>query len=993
MTRDDGDLDCRAMGVVSPLVCPVLVGRDELLDLADRRVEDARRGRGGLLFLAGEAGIGKTRLLAAFETKAAQLRLRRTRGATFPRDIEVAAAPFVDLARSDAGRVVPGLLERLLDGGPDGGPDGGGARAGRGDARAGGGDAHRRRRLLVLDAADLLARAGASGPLLVALEDLHWADDLSLEILATLARRLPETPLLVVATYRSDELYPRVPMRDWRARLLTQRLAEEARLPRLPLEAVATMTTLLLASELPAPHDLVEAVHRRTDGIPLHVEELLGTVIGSVHERGDAILSATVPDTLDDAIRERLGRRTRLARTVARAGAVIGRSFELELLASVVGLPVDPVARAVDELASHFIVLPAIEPGRFDFRHALIRDAIYAAIAQPERRRLHSRVADLTAATADDAFLSVHLEAAGRHEEAFEAALRAGRRAMAISSRHEAYELYRRALRNIPAGITVAEHARLLEEHGAAAAAADDNEGAAESFSHARELYLVAGRQVDAARVLAPYVAARHLLGDGLETRAAVLQGGLAELAGAPGGRPREQEVAHARARLLASLSAAYMLDRRLDESVVYGEQARRLARELGDDRTELDTLATVGSDFVFAGRMDEGWAMLEDAVARARTAQLEAEAARAYRMLGSCASVLVEYERAERSLNEGIEYAERVELWNHRHYMAAHLGHVRWAVGRWDEAERLAAHALADGRGGVTTRITALHVLGYVALGRGDLERARSHLEEARELGEAMRELQRLSPALWGLAETALQAGDSASAIAWCARGREASASVADAAYLFPFLVTGTRAHLAAGDPAAAERWVAEVSPALRHRSIPGTLAAIDHAEGLLALAHGATGQARELLLRAAVAWRERGRVWEGLGAQLDLATASARANRLVEAGTTGAAAAELARAIGSQPLAQRAEELLRHVRARHPVDEPWSPLTVREFEVARLVAAGMTNAQIAGELGVSPRTVGTHVEHILTKLDLRRRAEIAAWATAVRPKVAESA
>ena len=98
--------------------------------------------------------------------------------------------------------------------------------------------------------------------------------------------------------------------------------------------------------------------------------------------------------------------------------------------------------------------------------------------------------------------------------------------------------------------------------------------------------------------------------------------------------------------------------------------------------------------------------------------------------MLGSVASVIVEYERGERWLRDGIDLAERVERWNDRHYLAAHLAHVLWATGRWDDAEAVAEHAKRDGRGGITARITADHVLGYVALGRGELERAETSLE-----------------------------------------------------------------------------------------------------------------------------------------------------------------------------------------------------------------------------------------------------------------------
>ena len=112
---------------------------------------------------------------------------------------------------------------------------------------------------------------------------------------------------------------------------------------------------------------------------------------------------------------------------------------------------------------------------------------------------------------------------------------------------------------------------------------------------------------------------------------------------------------------------------------------------------------------YVFAGRMDDGWAMLEGVIESATAADPEAEVARAYRMLGSCASVLVEYPRAERFLRRGIEHAELAQLWNGReqHYMTAHLAHVLWATGRWSAAEDLALHTLADGRGGITTRST----------------------------------------------------------------------------------------------------------------------------------------------------------------------------------------------------------------------------------------------------------------------------------------------
>ena len=403
------------------------------------------------------------------------------------------------------------------------------------------------------------------------------------------------------------------------------------------------------------------------------------------------------------------------------------------------------------------------------------------------------------------------------------------------------------------------------------------------------------------------------------------------------------------------------------------------------DRATEHEAAATLAVCFVFAGRMDEGWSTLERAIAGSRLDHLDAQAARAYRMLGTSASVLVEYDRAEKWLRDGIKEAERHELWNHRHYMAAHLAHVAWATGRWGEADDIARRSLADGRGGITTRTTALHVIGYVALGRGELEAATAALEEARQLGSRMNELQRLSPALWGLAEVAMAQGDAAGAASLAEEGRVASARVQDAAYLFPFLITGTRAYLAMGDPHAARRWSEAVAEPLVARAIPGTLPALEHARGLLALNDGETAKARTALAAAAAGWQERGRTWEGTWAWLDLARAHLRANLRSDAARLAAQARDTAADLGARAIVDAAAEVLRQA-GRGATPEPWAPLTAREFEIARCVADGLTNVEIAEELGITPRTAASHVEHILAKLGVGRRAEIAVWA-ASRP------
>ena len=141
----------------------------------------------------------------------------------------------------------------------------------------------------------------------------------------------------------------------------------------------------------------------------------------------------------------------------------------------------------------------------------------------------------------------------------------------------------------------------------------------------------------------------------------------------------------------------------------------------------------------------------------------------------------------------------------------------------------------------------------------------------------------------------------------------------------------------------------------------------------------------ARDLLERASRGWEARGRTWEAAWARLDLAQCLLRSNRYGEAAAVLVGVRATADGLRSEPLLQRVEELTRIGRGRGSIEEPWRPLTAREFEVAKLIAEGLTNGEIAEHLSIAPKTASSHVEHILAKLSVTRRAEIAAWATAI--------
>jgi len=923
-------------------VAASLVGRDEVLALASRRWQQAQGGAGELLLIVGEAGIGKSRVMAELASGLAGARVLTA--AAWPAFSEVPGAMLVDLARElrrqGLADAAAALQERLVE-----------------EVI---GDPTRRRRLLVNDTAELIAGLLPGG--LLRLEDLHWADEISLEVIERLAVLVRDTSGLIVATFRSDEMFSGTPLSRWRARLLEQRLAEEVRLPRLDRAGTQELAETLMTG-VPSS-EFIDELHERSEGIPFYIEELIA---------GGA--SRAVPDTVAEAVRARMELLAPASRDLAIAASVIGCAFPLDLLMAIV--PDDPSAvdeELVELQDRHFIV--STNPGGddFDFRHALIRDAIYAEIPPNRRRALHSAIARASQrAGIRDAYVSEQFERAHLPADAHRHAVLAAESARTASAHREAAVLYARALRTVPPSTDAAEIARLHSRLGIELTAIDDNAGAAEEFEQAIRRYRELDEIAIAAEHMPNLMAVRHVLGDGLTARIARAEEAIAWLDALPDGGP-----AIVRAEIYSAMAAAYMLDRRLDEALDLGERALQLTVEHSTVCGRIDLQMTLGPVLVFAGRADEGWEMLESAIAEASApgTDFEVEAARGYRMIGTSASVLVEYERAEEWITQGLAVTAATERWSDHHYLRAHLAHVMWATGRFDLAEREARRALADAHS-ITTEITCLHVLGYLAMGRGEAAEATAHLERARALGTRMGELQRIAPALWGLAELAVLSGRPADAVTLAEEAFGLSNAVKDAAYLFPFVVTATRAHLALRDSDGARQWLARCSRLLDLRGIPGTLPALAHAEGLIAAADGQAARARELLDEALLGWSTTRRFWERTQTLVDLARSAQRARRPGETARFANEARRLAEASGAILLVRLVDSV--------GIDESTStesgPLTAREFEVAKLVAAGATNREISERLVISPKTASAHIEHILAKLHVSRRAEIAAW------------
>jgi DNA-binding CsgD family transcriptional regulator len=418
-----------------------------------------------------------------------------------------------------------------------------------------------------------------------------------------------------------------------------------------------------------------------------------------------------------------------------------------------------------------------------------------------------------------------------------------------------------------------------------------------------------------------------------------------------------------------------------LEEADTHIAEAR--AQRLASNDEDLGDIEFVSASIdVVRGRIDRGLDRMLEVARDARQARRESTGVTSYRMAAAYAMRVMDYERAEMGLQEGLRYADEIQQSYCRHVMAATSAHVAWTAGRWDEAIPIAEIEIVE-RGSRRGTLGSRDALGYVSFGRGDVDRARSVLDASLAIGRATDEVELVLPPLWGLAETALVDGDPETAVAHCESALRIATACGERGLLVPFVVTGVRAYQALRRPDAAERWAERVR--LHLADWERAAAALAHADGLLRLAAGSTASARTSLEAAVAGWDRLGRIWEASWARLDLAACLIRGNRHIEAIPVLDAVRATAERLASPPLRSRVEELMSTARSRGITDEPWRPLTAREFEVARHVADGLTNAQIAEELTLSPKTVSAHIEHILAKLGATRRAEIAAWVALV--------
>ena len=926
------------MGVT--LISPVLVGREAELAVLTGAVERAAAGDAAVVIVGGEAGVGKTRLVEEVAKRARSARVLSGACVEIGGDA-LPLAPLVDALRSLV-RTTPaaqldlllgtarGPLGRLV---PELDPDGTGVHDG---APA----------QLLDPVLGLLARLSATEPLLLVIEDLHWADRSTLELVALLARSLRGLRVALVATYRSDELQRAHPLRALAAGWERDRSVQTLALQRFTRAEVAGQLRAILGA--PAEPDLVETVFERSEGNAFLVEEVL-----------DAVRSGADPNFLPPSLRDvLLARVERLSDPAQRVLGTVsagGRYVADALLATVAPLDEADLYGALREAVEHHLLV--VDSGRgYAFRHVLARDAVYEDILPGERVRLHAAYGEALSAAPElaggeaPAMLARHWYAAHDLPRALGASVEAGR-ATAGYAPAEAQRHYERALELWPQVADAEErcgldHVELLRL-------------AAEAAYHARNwergVSLLDEALAQPGRVRVPLLVLRGTtLREWGRSDAAIATLRDAVAAVGPG------DSGETRALALNVLAATYGRVGDMEQAEATVERALTAARGAGASLQEAQALATLGSVRAYWGRSpDEGLEALREARDIARRIGDQPLAVRVSINLSDVLTLQGRYAEAVEVAAAGRELTERTGMTRSLGvYLVANEAEALLQLGRWDEAE-----ALLMGKGPAIAEFEA-----RLALLRGRVDDAARAVQAAvRELGDR-REPQERQAVAYVEAAVAHARGDATAARAIVARELTGDPAEALLRYEWPLIAIGLRVE-ADGTPDPERVGALEA----RADALPATTPH-DRAQKALAAAEAARARAEP----GAQEWAAAVGAAREAGEPHTLAYALLRA---AEAGDkqTGPEGAGLAERLGAAPLAALARKVGAVPVGR--ADDGFG-LTEREREVLALVAEGRSNTQVAQALFISPKTASVHVSNILAKLGVASRGEAAALA-----------
>ena len=962
-----------------------LIGRVAELAELEAALRDAADGRPSLAFVAGESGVGKSRLVAEFARRTREGGARVAIGECVELgDEELPYAPIVSVLRTLARDRDPVLdelppaaraeLAALL-------PELGG------EARADG-EATQGQPRLFEALLTLLDQLGREQPFALVLEDIHWADRSTRGFLVFLARSLWTERVLVIATYRSDELHRRHPLRPLLAELERDPRARRIELTRLTRDELADLLEDILGG--PPDAELVERLYARSEGNPLFTEELLAARLDG---RG------ALPSTLRDALMVRIERLSEPAQEVLRLLSA-ARILSHDVLADASGLgPAE--LRAVVREAAESNVIVADARGRYQFRHALLREVVHDDLLPGEHAELHLALAraleSQAAETGEDAIVTAgiahHYLSAGCQREALVASVRAADAAERVHAHGEAGALLERALdlwSRVPDALEQIGCDRIELVRRASRALINDG-----AHGRAEALLRQAVGEVDEERdprltagLLELLARAQWSLGRAEDARASV--------AHAVALLPADEKRSPERARILARQAKIAMLQGRFSEVLPAARAALAAATE-ADAGPRADALNAMGLALVLLGDVDDGQARLREAI---EISPIGFERTSAWSNLADALHLVGRSHEALAAAEQGL--AATAGRGRSSDWMTMTVGEIRWDLGDWTPARRQMPPV--DRRHvGITLAYVALK-RAEIALADADHELARTSLDRVADLVAGSREPQFIGLAGSLRGELERRGGDLVAA----------RAAVDDALDAIEFCSEDLSRIARLSETGA---WI-EADAAQRARDLgdaAGEQDAIARAEGFVARAEACADDVRPVeVARLASARAHFARARGSADPALDAAAAEAwgaiqwpypvaiaqlqRAETLAARGEREAAGAQLAEVraaaetLGAAWLSAEADGLAARARlpvasaAGEPVPEadgadPFG-LTPRERQVLALVAHGATNREIGAQLFMAEKTASVHVSRILAKLDVRSRTEAAAVA-----------
>ena len=964
------------------------VGRTAELTELHALLGDASESRPSLAFIGGESGVGKSRLADELKRHARESGARVLSGDCVELgEDELPYAPLLSALRPLVREGDPALdaLAPPLRSALDAILPGLGTDASAGEA------AQSRVFEALMGLLELLSEAT---PVVLVVEDLHWADSSTRSFIRFLSHTICTERLLVVGTYRSDELHRRHPLRPLLAELGSDPYARLLELPRFTPVELAEQLEGILAGR--PDQELVERVYSRSEGNALYAEEILAAGLDG---RG------SLPPTLRDALMLRVERLSPRAQELIRWLAC-QPAADHALVAAVAGLEQAELRDALREAVATQIVV-TVGDESYGFRHALLREVVYDDLLPGERTEMHAalagalderieageRGAHITAQAAH------HWAAAGNQPRALAAAVRAALAAERVNAFGEAQALFERALglwervedRERVAGIEEIE----LLRHAAASADQAGDPGRQEALLR-RALGLVdpkeePGRAAPLLERLSQSLWSQHKQDVSIET----LREGLALL-------PTDEQTPEG-AALLSQLAKKRMLQARYAEAEDCAREALAAARAVGHREAEAIALNALGTAMGERGEADAGIVHLRESLAIAREDGFVMHEVGALINISDVLNLSGRMEEALEVAREGLEAGVAAPL-RAADWLRLSIAEYSFNLGDWDEAETVMPAASRRHTGG--TFLFWQSCTAQLALGRGDLETAERSIALLSAAVKSSTEPQFVGPSGVLSAEHARRTGniDAARAAVDEALDRIEYCSE-DVLRIAALAVAGLRVEGDAGEAARDRR--DEASEAMARGRADALLERARLAAssgGVVQAAQAATAEAehaRATGAEPAALWAEAAAAWEGLRRPYHAAYARWRESEALMAGRDrdGAAAAAsralvAARRLGSAWLAEEVESLAARARlqlgekppraAADGEEEPEDPfgLTARERDVLTLVAAGATNREIGERLHMAEKTASVHVSRILAKLNVRSRTEAAALA-----------